>query len=818
MKQLLLAAAEEGVLGPDEITEYAGRKGIAKSTAAQARGIARRQAEPPPESVAKKAQSAAANKVVGAAVKAARQSVIQSLALSESNAVQLAYLRGKRDAGGFAGAGNGAAGGEDAGGNNGGGGDGGNTGGGGDTGGGSESATPDDPKASAQKVRDENRQHRDENYAYRKSQQNEDRQKRDESAAIRQERRRKEAHAREEAKHKKFAEDTYKRAVSEHGDPNDPNGPNNPKKPKKNGIEHDAFSLLKGQILIDQFATAFRSGLQVGNAVGAVAQGLSRVVVGAASAFVSAGQAALGLFLSPFGKTGGAAANMAGALGHTLVAALSAGGGILAAGAKIGVGLVAGMAGVVAAGAGAALGAVIGTALGLGPLTGAVLGASIVAKVGQVITGVLSTIGGAVGSALGAIGSAFGQLGGAVGTFLGNIQSVLSDLIETGVRLSVTSLQTQRNSGMSGAASSQATALSQVLTGGGGAFTAMFSNVAMQSPYMRSRNRSFGADTSRSFVDNLPSLYRVYKGLGDSDTGVLERTRMLSIVAPGAQDVIGNLFSLGGGAVNKAVQAAKATALSPQENMQNAMLGLDLNVVQANLDRLKTRLLSDLMPAIQATLGVFTTWFTGHEGQIVSGLESIGRWLYVMLPEYIREGVNAFFELGKSLGSNLPAIADFGKGVAQSFAYIFNAIRVGIGTMMMVVGGALSIIPGPASVFGANVAEAGGKMLASGYLDPHKADKFFDNLGKKGSGIYKSSNDNEWSFDQQFEKNEGSIKQRNQAFDQYMKNSQAGAAGSRDLTLKADITVHPDKDSFHRFELRVGDQTIKRIVRADQRS
>ena len=594
-----------------------------------------------------------------------------------------------------------------------------------------------------------------------------------------------------------------------------------------------SFDLYKGSLLVAEFTSAFRSGLQVGNAAGAVATGLTHAIVGAGSLFVHAGETALGLLLSPFGRTGGAAAHLAGGIGQAFLSALSAGGAVVTAGLKIGVGIASGVALGLSAGIGAGIGAIIGTIAGIGPLAGAVAGAGLVAGIGSAIVGLLSTVGGVIGQALGAIGTAFGQLGGSLGSFLSSVQSVLSDLIETGVKLSTTTLATQRGSGMSLGASSEVTALSQVLTGGPGAFSGTFQNMAMMTPYMKARDQAYGVKAGGSFVDNLPGLFQRYKAFGDGPAGAMERRIMLSVVAPGSEAAVGGLFSLGGGMVNKAVQTAKATALSPKEVMQNAVLGFNLDVVGAQLDRLKTKLLSDLMPAITTTLNVFSKWFTGHEGAIIGSLEHLGRWLYVMLPEYLRRGGNAFFELGKSIGSNLPQIVEFAKTLYTGFATVFNAIESGLGGLMKTVGALMvlvgEVLPGGAGkglmASGMAMGVSGQKLLAAPGLDPNGLGKLLDKqLGKGdtwqkvGDRLGHAANEKEYSFDQSFQRNAGSEQTRSAAFDQYLKNSQPGAAGNNALTLKADITVHPDEDSFHRFEVRVGDKTIQRIVRADQRS
>ena len=125
-----------------------------------------------------------------------------------------------------------------------------------------------------------------------------------------------------------------------------------------------------------------------------------------------------------------------------LLSGLSAGGALASAGIKIGVGLAGGILGGLGGAIGAAGGAIIGTFLlpGLGTLGGAVAGSGLFAvpfvglRVGP------DDLGGAVGSALSAIGSAFGELGKGIGDVLASIQSVVSDLIETGNKFAQSTL------------------------------------------------------------------------------------------------------------------------------------------------------------------------------------------------------------------------------------------------------------------------------------------------------------------------------------------------------------------------------------------
>ena len=589
------------------------------------------------------------------------------------------------------------------------------------------------------------------------------------------------------------------------------------------------------QAVLYGITAAFGQGVQLGNAAGALASGLSHAFTGAAAGFIHAGEGLLSLVLSPFGASGQAVGKLAAGLGQSLVSALSAAGAVASAGVKIGVGLTAGiLAGLASAGS-AGIGGVIGGILGsvlpgggtvVGAFIGATVGSAVAGAVLSSLTGIVGSVSSAMGQAFSAIGDAFGKVAGSIGDALGSIKSVLSDLIETGVKLGQTALGVQRNSGMSGQASSDAVGLSQVLTGGAGAFNGVFGNVAMMTPYMKARDTAYGVKAGNSFVDNLPGLFKRYQAFGDGPAGALQRRIMLSVVAPGAQDTIGGLFSLGGDVVQKAVQTAKAVALTPAENKQNAMLGFDLNAVQAQLDRLKTKLLSDLMPALNGILGVFTKWFTGHESQIVSGLEVFGKWIYVKLPTYLQAGANAFFELGKSLASSLPAVAEFGKTVYSTFALVINGLKAGFGAMLTTAGlvvTALAGLGGPlAGIFGnagMSLTKSGLALGTSPGMDPHGADALLNRLGAAEPGLTKSLQGAQDGANGFFGQAFGTEAERAADWKKFGPGSPGSAGRSTvDINLKADITTHPDEDSHARFVQHVGDQTIKRLVRADQRS
>ena len=568
-------------------------------------------------------------------------------------------------------------------------------------------------------------------------------------------------------------------------------------------------------------ARSARAGADAGKAAGAAASGLERGVLSAAGGFVHAGESALALFLSPFGKSGGAAARGAGAAGGALLAALGAGGGLAAAGVTLGAslagGILGGAAGIVGAGLGALLGSVVP---GVGTLFGAAIGAGLVGGVGGAISSVLSSIGGAVGSALASIGGAFGQLGSSVGEFLGSVKSVLQDLIETGTKASQASLATQRNSGMTAGASSEATALSQVLTGGPGAFSGMFQNFGMMGLYQPARNGAFGVQgTGQNFTENLPALFKKWSSYGDTGMGAMQRRIMLSVVAPGAQDTIGNLFSLGGGAVQKAVQTARAVKLTPAENRQNAMLGFDLSVVQAQLDRLKSRLLSDLMPALNMGLGLASKFFAANETKIISGLESAGRWMATELPGLVRVGVNAVFDFAASLAASLPALSEFGKSVYSVFAAIFNGVKGFMAGLVTFLASALGSVGDlfPDAMKAANgLAGTAIALNRTKDMDPNGMDGLFDRMAAAAPGLTKGVRDAQGKTNG-FLDGAGVRNMSQQGFDQYVKNSQR-APQPIDIHIKADVITHPDKDSHTRLEMRVQNQVMKGLVRGQQRA
>lgn len=577
---------------------------------------------------------------------------------------------------------------------------------------------------------------------------------------------------------------------------------------------------LEGAVAVAGVARSARAGADAGKAAGAVASGLERGVLSAAGGFIHAGQTAMGLFLSPFGQAGAGLASLAGGLGDTLLGVLGAAGGVAVAGVKIGAMIVGGIAGGIGAGAGAVLGAVLGTLAGVGPLAGAVAGAGLFASLASAASSLLSGIGGAIGSALGAIGSAFGTLGKGVGDFLGSVKSVLQDLIETGTKASQASLSTQRNSGMTAGASSEATALSQVLTGGPGAFSGMFQNFGMMGLYQPKRNGAFGVGgTGENFTENLPALFKKWSSYGDTGMGAMQRRIMLSIVAPGAQETVGNLFSLGGGAVNKAVQTARAVKLTPAENLQNATLAMNLNEIQAQLDRLKSKFLTDLMPALNMGLDLFGKFFAANEAKIVSGLASFGRWMATDFPGLLRTGIDAVFEFAASLAESIPAIADFGKSVFQTFAAIFNGVKGFMSSTLDILTSALGAVGDlfPPAMKAANGMAGSAIALHNAKdLDPNAMDGLFDRMAAASPGLTKSIRDGKGTTDR-FLDGAGVHNMSQQGFDQYVKNSQKEPQ-KVEVHITADLVTHPDKDSHTRLEMRVQDQVLRGLVRGQQRA
>jgi len=514
-----------------------------------------------------------------------------------------------------------------------------------------------------------------------------------------------------------------------------------------------ALGVLRG------LSTAFRSGREVGDAAGALVSGLSHAFTGAASGLVHVGDSILSLVLSPFGGAGAAVAKLTGGLGQALIGSLSAGGAVAAAGVRIGVGLISGIVAGIATlgsiGIGAVLGGILGSVLpGAGTLAGALFGAglggAVAGTVLKALAGIVGGVSSALGQALGAIGTAFGQLGGALGQTIGSIQNVLGDLIATGKAFATASISVARGGNLSLGAAGGVGALSQILTGSPGGLNAVFTGFGHMSQYQGDRLKAFGVAgaTGTDPLGDIVKSAEAYRRL--------DPTRRQLLVQGGYEgnEQIGNLFylnSISPGIAAKAAKVAKDTALTPQEAVANMNLSLNLAEVQQQLDRLKTKLLTDLMPAINATLGAFTTWFTGHESAIVSGLEAFGKWVYVKLPTYLQAGANGFFEMGKSLAASLPAVAEFGKSLYAGFASIFNGVRAGLGALVTTagllltgLGAALALSPVTAWA-SAGVLKAGLGMSASGValttspgIDPHGADAFFGKIGAAGPGLTKS--------------------------------------------------------------------------------
>lgn len=497
-------------------------------------------------------------------------------------------------------------------------------------------------------------------------------------------------------------------------------------------------------------ASAFAGGMRLGTAAGALASGLSHAFAGAASGFVHAGEGILELVLSPFGKAGGAVGKLASGLGQTLLSALSAGGGIVAAGVKIGVGvsagIVSGLLSLGSAGIGAVLGGLLGSILpGGGTIAGALLGAGIGGAVAgavlSALTGIIGSVSSALGSAFSAIGDAFGKVGGAIGDALSSVKSVLSDLIDTGAKFASAMLSVSRGGNLSLGAAGGVASLSQMLTGSPGGLNNVFSGFGHMSQYQGFRLKAFGVAgaTGDDPLGDFVKSANAYQHLDPI------RRSLLVQGGYGGNEAIGNLFALNAyapGLAARAATVARQTAITPQEAVQNATLALNLSEVQSQLDRLKTKLLTDLMPAITGTLNVFEKWFTGHEKEIVSGLEAFGAWVYVKLPSYLSLGANAFFDLGKSLASALPAVAEFGKTVYGTFAAVVNGLKTGFGALLTMAGllttalgvalGAsplTSALSGRVLSAGLGLTKTGLAVAASPGMDPRGADALLNRLG-----------------------------------------------------------------------------------------
>ncbi len=514
-----------------------------------------------------------------------------------------------------------------------------------------------------------------------------------------------------------------------------------------------ALGVLRG------LSTAFRSGREVGDAAGALVSGLSHAFTGAASGLIHVGDGILSLVLSPFGGAGAAVAKLTGGLGQALIGSLSAGGAVLSAGVRIGVGLVSGIVAGIATlgsiGIGAVLGGILGSVLpGAGTLAGALFGAglggAVAGTVLHALAGIVGSVSSALGQALGAIGDAFGKVGSAIGDALTSIKGVLSDLIETGGKFASASISVARGGNLSLGAAGGVGALSQILTGSPGGLNNVFTGFGHMSQYQGDRLKAFGVAgaTGTDPLGDIVKSAEAYRRLDPI------RRQLLVQGGYEGNEQIGNLFALNAyspGLAGRAAQVARETALTPKEAVQDATLSLNLAEVQSQLDRLKTRMLSDLMPAINATLGAFTTWFTGHESAIVGGLEAFGKWVYVKLPTYLQAGANGFFEMGKSLAASLPAVAEFGKSLYAGFASIFNGVRAGLGALVTTagllltgLGAALALSPVTAWA-SAGVLKAGLGMSASGValttspgLNPHGLDGFFGKIGAAGPGLTKS--------------------------------------------------------------------------------
>ncbi|MGI4787921.1 MAG: hypothetical protein ACRYFS_03620 [Janthinobacterium lividum] len=592
---------------------------------------------------------------------------------------------------------------------------------------------------------------------------------------------------------------------------------NNPR--KKSGKSGGGFDLYKGSLLIGEFSSSVRAGMQTGNAAGAVAEGLNRGVTGAASAFIHAGESALGLFLSPFGRAGGAVAAIGGGLGQMLVSVLSAGGGIASAGLKLGVGLAGGIVGGLVAGLGMGAGAVIGGIIRMlggpgGVVAGAVFGGGIATGLISIFTSTLGLVGGAVGQALSAVGSAFGQLGSSIGTTLGNLQGVLSDLIATGKAFASATFSVARGGNLSLGAAGVVASLSQMLTGSPGGLNSVFSGFGHMSQYNGFRLQAFGVGgaTGTDPLGDLVKSASAYAGMDPI------RRQLLVQGGYEGNDAIGNLFALNAvhpGIAAKIAANAQQTAMSPQESVNALLLASNLSVVGMQIDRLKTKFLSDLMPAINMGLNLFSGWFSKNETTILSGLENVGRWFATQFPGYFRDGVNIFFDLGKSFAKSLPGIAQFGKDVYSTFALLTTSIRAGLAALLSVVGTFISLLPGKAGDAGKSMIAAAQAMTKRGTaMDPHGADKFFDGIAARSPALMKSIQGDQDKTNA-FLNKVGVNNMSDAAFNQGIRNASRGV--SVDVTVHTSSTVHHTID-MERMKHTVTEHLAGQEVRAFQRA
>lgn len=413
---------------------------------------------------------------------------------------------------------------------------------------------------------------------------------------------------------------------------------------------------------------AFGAGERLGGAAAALTTGFGHLVTGAAAGAEKAGESIAGILLAPLGKTGDALTKAFGGFGQSLVSILGAGTGIAAAGVKIGTALFTGILAakgvLLGAGAGALLGGIVGSILpGAGTAAGAILGAGIgaavVGSLTQALSGIVGTISSALGQALSAIGDAFGKLGSAIGDTLSSIKDVLTDLIDTGNKFATAAIGVSRAGNLGLGAGAGVSSLASILTGSPNGLSGVFSGFGNMSQFKGSQLRAFGVAgaTGTNPVGDFTKAADAYAGMDSI------RRQLLLSGGYGNNPAVGNLFAMNAVSPGLAAQTAavaQKNALTPQEAVSDYKLSLNLSEVQSNLDRLKTRFLTDLMPAINLALGAFTRFFSAHEGQIVKGLESMGEWLYVKLPTYLGKGMDALFNFGEAFAVGFPKIFAIG--------------------------------------------------------------------------------------------------------------------------------------------------------------
>lgn len=413
------------------------------------------------------------------------------------------------------------------------------------------------------------------------------------------------------------------------------------------------FRVLRG------FEMSASTGNMFGKAAGDIARGLTNAITGSASAFASVGDAILSAIMEPWGRAGQAITKGVDGLANGMLKAVNSVGKFAAAGLQAYTAFHAGMFALGGTAIGAVAGGAIGAAVGgpMGAVVGVGLGATAVGYVANIAGQIVSTIGGAIGQMLSAVGTAIGQLGDAISSVISSVISAVRDLVTSAQAFAQTTFLIQRGTGTSMQNSGMIASLSQIATGSPSTFNSMFSGYGMFGIEQRQRAMSMGIDVSgQDFGQYVLAAQQKYRTFGSDEYGSMMKQNLLNVMFPGQKDVFGSLLSLQPQQLQSVIGQARANAPTAQETQQDLGIGMQMNQVDAQLERLKRKFLIDVLPAISKGFDVVAQYFSSHQGAITKSFESIGAWLFVKFPSMLDRASTMLLSFASTFAQIWPQI------------------------------------------------------------------------------------------------------------------------------------------------------------------